>query len=148
MHAPSVLTTGLSSIPMVLTWLFLAGLLCKPGLRTLEDPCTVHCLATAEHMARAFLARVLQNRYLSIQGGCSSVVEPPPPNQKVPGSSPGPGIVQAGYGCTTHVVVPRRSDGTLNRGLVCVAHQTWTIKIPTSLRKRICDCRRIQTAYT
>merc|ERR1712115_11391 len=43
-----------------------------------------------------------------------------------------------------HVVVPRRSDGTLNRGLVCVAHQTWTIKIPTSLRKRICDCRLIQ----
>ena len=60
------------------------------------------------------------------------------------GSIPGPGIVQVGYGCTTHVVVPRRSDGTLNRGLVCVAHQTWTIKIPTSLRKRICDCRLIQ----
>merc|ERR1711954_231925 len=79
-----------------------------------------------------------------MRGGCSSVVEPPPPNQKVPGSSPGPGIVQVGYGCTTHVVVPRRSDGTLNRGLVCVAHQTWTIKIPTSLRKRICDCRLIQ----
>ena len=37
----------------------------------------------------------------------------------------------------------RCSDGTLNRGLVCVAHQTWTIKIPTSLRKRICDCRLI-----
>merc|ERR1712115_161148 len=68
----------------------------------------------------------------------------PPPNQKVQGSSPGPGIVQVGYGCTTNVVVPRRSDGTLNRGLVCVAHQTWTIKIPTSLRKRICDCRLIQ----
>jgi len=34
---------------------------------------------------------------------------------------------------------PRRLDGTLNRGLVCVAHQTWTIKILTSLRKRICD---------
>ena len=38
----------------------------------------------------------------------------------------------------------RRSDGTLNRGLVYVAHQTWTVKIPTSLRKRICDCRLIQ----
>ena len=65
-------------------------------------------------------------------------------NQKVPGSSPARGFVLVGYGCTTHVVVPRRSDGTLNRGLVCVAHQTWTIKIPTSLRKRICDCRLIQ----
>merc|ERR1711879_817356 len=63
---------------------------------------------------------------------------------KVPGSIPGPGTVPVGYGCTTHVVVPRRSDGTLNRGLVCVAHQTWTVKIPTSLRKRICDCRLIQ----
>ena len=36
------------------------------------------------------------------------------------------------------------SDGTLNRGLLCVAHQTWTVKIPTSLRKRICECRLIQ----
>ena len=51
---------------------------------------------------------------------CSSVVERSPPNQKVPGSSPARGIVLIGYGCTIHVVVPRRSDGTLNRGLVCV----------------------------
>ena len=36
-----------------------------------------------------------------------------------------------GYGCTTHAVVPRRLDGTLNRGLVYVAHYTWTVKIPT-----------------
>ena len=43
----------------------------------------------------------------------------------------------------THTYCVRRSDGTLNRGLVCVAHQTWTIKIPTSLRKRIYDCRLI-----
>ena len=52
--------------------------------------------------------------------GCSSVVERSPPNQKVPGLSPARGIMLVGYGCTTHVVVPRRSDGTLNRGLVCV----------------------------
>ena len=44
--------------------------------------------------------------------GCSSVVEPSPPNQNVPGLSPDPGIVQVDYGCTTHVVVPRRSDWT------------------------------------
>ena len=43
-----------------------------------------------------------------------------------------------------NLVTPRRSDGTLNRDLVYVAHKTWTIKIPTSLRKRICDCRLIQ----
>merc|ERR1711954_324268 len=79
-----------------------------------------------------------------MRGGYTSVVERSPPNRKVLGSSPGPGIGQVGYGCTTHVVVPRRSDGTLNRGLVSVAHQTWTIKISTSLRKRICDCRLIQ----
>ena len=36
------------------------------------------------------------------------------------------------------------SDGTLNRGLVCVAHLRWTIKIQTSTRKKMCDCRRIQ----
>ena len=43
------------------------------------------------------------------------------PNQKVPGSTMArAGIVLIGYGCTTHVVVLRLSDGTLNRGPVCV----------------------------
>ena len=58
-----------------------------------------------------------------------------------PGSIPGPGIVHLWFCVLLNVVMPRRSDGTLNRGLVCVAHQTWTVKIPTALRKRICDCR-------
>ena len=61
-----------------------------------------------------------------------------------PGSIPGPGIVHLWFCVLLNVVMPRRSDGTLNRGLVCVAHQTWTVKIPTALRKRICDCRLIQ----
>ena len=61
-----------------------------------------------------------------------------------PGSIPGPGIVHLWFCVLLNEVTPRRSDGTLNRGLVCVAHQAWTIKIPTSLRKRICDCRLIQ----
>ena len=65
-----------------------------------------------------------------------------------PGSIPGPGIVQLWICVLLNEVTPRRSDGTLNRGLVCVTHQAWTIKIPTSLRKRICDCRLIQTAHT
>ena len=60
-------------------------------------------------------------RYKSMpERGSSAVVTCSPPNHKVPGSNPGPGIVLVGYGCTTHVVVPRRSDGTLNRGPVCV----------------------------
>ena len=45
-----------------------------------------------------------------------------------------------------HVVMPHRSDWTLNQCLVCVAHQTWTLNIPTSLKKRVCGCRRIQIA--
>ena len=65
------------------------------------------------------------------EGDKDQLVEHLPPNRKVPGSIPGLGIVLVGYGCTTHVVVPRRSDGTLNRGLVYVAHHTWTVKIPT-----------------
>ena len=48
-----------------------------------------------------------------------------------PGSIPGPGTVQPWLCVLLNVVMPRRSDGTLNRGLVCVAHQTWTVKIPT-----------------
>ena len=48
------------------------------------------------------------------------MVELSPAKKKAPGSNPGPGMVPLGYGCTTHVVVPRRSDGTLNRGPVCV----------------------------
>ena len=47
-----------------------------------------------------------------------------------------------------NVATPHRSDGTLNRGLVCVAHQTWIIKIPTSLRKRIFDSQLIQIEIT
>ena len=50
------------------------------------------------------------------------------------GSIPGPGMVHLWICVLLNVVAPRRSDGTLNRGLVCVAHQTWTIKIPTALR--------------
>ena len=48
------------------------------------------------------------------------MVERSPPNQKVQGLSPARSIVLVRYGCTIHVVVPRRSDGTLNQGLVCV----------------------------
>ena len=47
------------------------------------------------------------------------------------GSIPGPDIVHSWLCVLLNVVTPRRSDGTLNRGLVCVAHQTWTVKIPT-----------------
>ena len=54
-----------------------------------------------------------------------------------PGLIPGPGIVHLWICVLLNEVTPRRSDGTLNRGLVCVTHQAWTIKIPTSLRKRI-----------
>ena len=39
------------------------------------------------------------------------------------------------------------SDGSINRVLVCVRmhfHHAWTLKIPTSLRKIICECRLIQ----
>ena len=60
------------------------------------------------------------------------MVERLPPNREVPGSNPGPGIVLVGYGCTTHVVVPRRSDGTLNRGLVCASTPNMDYKDPDS----------------
>ena len=48
-----------------------------------------------------------------------------------PGSIPGPGTVQPWLCVLINVVMPRRSNGTLNRCLVCVAHHTWTVKIPT-----------------
>ena len=48
------------------------------------------------------------------------MVERSSPNREVLGSNPGLGIVLVGYGCITHVVVPRRLDGALNRGQVCV----------------------------
>ena len=60
---------------------------------------------------------------------------------------PSPGIVQIGYGCTPHVEVPRHSDGTLDPGLVSVVHRTWTLKIPTSLRKRVCNCKLIHCKH-
>ena len=52
----------------------------------------------------------------SVQGiklitGSSAVVACSPPNLKVPGLNSGLGIVLVGYGCTTHVVVLRRSMG-------------------------------------
>ena len=37
-----------------------------------------------------------------------------------PGSIPGPGIVHLWFCVLLNEVTPRRSDGTLNRGLVCV----------------------------
>ena len=37
-----------------------------------------------------------------------------------PGSIPGPGIVHLWICVLLNEVTPRRSDGTLNRGLVCV----------------------------
>ena len=37
-----------------------------------------------------------------------------------PGSIPGPGTVQPWLCVLLNVVMPRRSDGTLNRGPVCV----------------------------
>ena len=60
------------------------------------------------------------------------MVECSPAKRKVPGSNPGPGKVLLGYGCTTLVVVPRRSDGTLNRGLVCASTPNMDYKDPDS----------------
>ena len=54
------------------------------------------------------------------KGDIAQLVERSPPYREVPSLKPGPGIVLVAYGCTSHVVVPRRSDGTLNRGPVCV----------------------------
>ena len=70
--------------------------------------------------------------WLIIDRGCSSVVKRSPAKRKVLGSNPSPGMVLLGYGCTTLVVVPRRSDGTLNRGLVCARTPNMDYKDPNS----------------
>ena len=59
-------------------------------------------------------------------------------------SIPGLGIARLWICVLLNVVTPWRSDGTLNRGLVCATYQTWTIKIPTVPRKIIYDCQLIQ----
>ena len=47
-----------------------------------------------------------------------------------------------------NLVMPCRSDWTLNAVLVCVTNQAWTIKIPTSLIKRTFNSRLIDTLQT
>ena len=58
--------------------------------------------------------------YVCTTGAIAQWLERPPATQKVLSSNPDSGIVPCGYGCTTHVVVLRLSQGTLNRGAFCV----------------------------